>query len=162
MSLGLQLKASTGMSAAVLGIALILTLRWRPAGLFSAYEFQLGLDRRPAGSRPPPSRSSPEGSHMPANAYRPLHGPARRLGDLVAQANQRALGRECARSGGEGADADRAGRGVGCSYWVRFRNRPDGERDPRRQRAAGPDGTHKAAVAARFAVACYEELRPTS
>lgn len=43
---GLSIKASTGMSAAVLGIALILTLRLRPAGLFSAYEFQLGLDQR--------------------------------------------------------------------------------------------------------------------
>lgn len=43
---GVHLKASTGISAAVLGIALILTLRWRPAGLLSAYEFQLGLGGR--------------------------------------------------------------------------------------------------------------------
>jgi branched-chain amino acid transport system permease protein len=42
---GFHLKASTGMSAAVLGIALIVTLRLRPAGLLSSYELQLGLDR---------------------------------------------------------------------------------------------------------------------
>jgi branched-chain amino acid transport system permease protein len=47
---GVHLKASTGISAAVLGIALILTLRWRPAGLFSAYEFQLGVGDRREGS----------------------------------------------------------------------------------------------------------------
>jgi branched-chain amino acid transport system permease protein len=40
--LGIHVKAATGMSAAVLGIALILTLRWRPGGLLSAYELQLG------------------------------------------------------------------------------------------------------------------------
>ena len=40
---GLHIKTATGMSAAVLGIALILTLRLRPAGLLSSYEFQLGL-----------------------------------------------------------------------------------------------------------------------
>jgi branched-chain amino acid transport system permease protein len=44
---GVHLKASSGMSAAVLGVALILTLRLRPTGLFSSYEFQLGLDIRP-------------------------------------------------------------------------------------------------------------------
>ena len=38
---GVEIKAATGMSAAVLGIALILVLRWRPAGLFSAFELQL-------------------------------------------------------------------------------------------------------------------------
>lgn len=47
---GVHLKASTGISAAVLGVALILTLRWRPAGLFSAYEFQLGIGDRREGS----------------------------------------------------------------------------------------------------------------
>jgi len=40
---GLHIKTATGMSAAVLGIALILTLRLRPAGLLSSYEFQFGL-----------------------------------------------------------------------------------------------------------------------
>jgi branched-chain amino acid transport system permease protein len=44
---GIHLKAATGISGAVLGIALILTLRLRPAGLLSAYEFQLGLGPRP-------------------------------------------------------------------------------------------------------------------
>jgi len=38
---GLHLKTATGMSAAVLGIALILMLRWRPEGLLSAFELQL-------------------------------------------------------------------------------------------------------------------------
>jgi branched-chain amino acid transport system permease protein len=47
---GIHIKASTGMSAAVLGIALILTLRLRPAGLLSSYEFQLGLDTAPRAS----------------------------------------------------------------------------------------------------------------
>jgi branched-chain amino acid transport system permease protein len=44
---GLHLKTSTGMSAAVLGVALILTLRLRPAGLLSSYEFQLGFGTSP-------------------------------------------------------------------------------------------------------------------
>jgi branched-chain amino acid transport system permease protein len=39
--LGVHLKTATGMSAAVLGVALILVLRWRPEGLLSAYELQL-------------------------------------------------------------------------------------------------------------------------
>ena len=43
-----HLKTATGMSAAVLGIALILMLRWRPSGLLSAYELQ--IERR--GDRP--------------------------------------------------------------------------------------------------------------
>lgn len=42
---GLHIKAATGISAAVLGVALIVTLRLRPAGLLSSYEFQLGLGR---------------------------------------------------------------------------------------------------------------------
>ena len=46
---GLHLKAATGMSAAVLGVALIGTLRLRPAGLMSSYELQLGVG---AGQRP--------------------------------------------------------------------------------------------------------------
>jgi branched-chain amino acid transport system permease protein len=47
--LGVHLKTATGMSAAVLGIALILVLRWRPEGLLSAYELQLeGRGDRPA------------------------------------------------------------------------------------------------------------------
>lgn len=40
---GLHIKAPTGMSAAVLGVALIVMLRLRPAGWLSSYEFQLGL-----------------------------------------------------------------------------------------------------------------------
>lgn len=40
---GLHIKAATGISAAVLGIALIVTLRLRPAGLLSSYELQLGF-----------------------------------------------------------------------------------------------------------------------
>jgi branched-chain amino acid transport system permease protein len=39
--LGVHLNAPTGISAAVLGIALILMLRWRPEGLLSAYELQV-------------------------------------------------------------------------------------------------------------------------
>jgi ABC-type branched-subunit amino acid transport system permease subunit len=34
------------MSAAVLGLALILMLRWRPEGLLSAYELQVEDRRR--------------------------------------------------------------------------------------------------------------------
>jgi branched-chain amino acid transport system permease protein len=37
---GVEIKAATGMSGAVLGIALILMLRWRPEGLLSASELQ--------------------------------------------------------------------------------------------------------------------------
>lgn len=48
---GLHIEAATGISAAVLGVALIVTLRVRPAGLLSSYEFQLGLGR---GVRHPP------------------------------------------------------------------------------------------------------------
>jgi branched-chain amino acid transport system permease protein len=43
--LGAHIQAPTGISSAVLGAALILMLRWRPAGLLSAYELQLA--RRP-------------------------------------------------------------------------------------------------------------------
>jgi branched-chain amino acid transport system permease protein len=50
---GIHLKAATGISGAVLGIALILTLRLRPAGLLSAYEFQLGLGSRPRAAEAP-------------------------------------------------------------------------------------------------------------
>jgi hypothetical protein len=44
---GLHIKAATGISAAVLGIGLILMLRFRPAGLLSSYELQLGLGASP-------------------------------------------------------------------------------------------------------------------
>ena len=52
---GLHIKAATGISAAVLGIALIVTLRWRPAGLLSAYELQFsdGSKARPAREETP-------------------------------------------------------------------------------------------------------------
>lgn len=47
--LGVHLKTATGMSGAVLGIALIAMLRWRPSGLLSAYELQIeGQGQRPA------------------------------------------------------------------------------------------------------------------
>jgi branched-chain amino acid transport system permease protein len=52
---GVHLKTATGMSAAVLGIALILMLRWRPEGLLSAYELQLegdGGGSEPAAAQP--------------------------------------------------------------------------------------------------------------
>jgi branched-chain amino acid transport system permease protein len=53
---GLHLKTATGMSAAVLGIALILVLRWRPAGLLSAYELQLeGRGGRATEAAPQPT-----------------------------------------------------------------------------------------------------------
>jgi branched-chain amino acid transport system permease protein len=52
---GIHIKSATGISAAVLGIALIVTLRLRPAGLFASYEFQLGVGgRRRAGEVPTP------------------------------------------------------------------------------------------------------------
>jgi branched-chain amino acid transport system permease protein len=38
--LGVHVNAPTGISAAVLGVALILMLRWRPEGLLSAFELQ--------------------------------------------------------------------------------------------------------------------------
>jgi branched-chain amino acid transport system permease protein len=40
---GVHIKSATGISAAVLGVALIVTLRFRPAGLLGSYELQLGL-----------------------------------------------------------------------------------------------------------------------
>ena len=46
--LGVHLNAPTGISAAVLGVALILTLRWRPEGLMSAFELQFDRPRRAA------------------------------------------------------------------------------------------------------------------
>jgi branched-chain amino acid transport system permease protein len=46
--LGVHLSAPTGISAAVLGVALILTLRWRPEGVMSAYELQFDRPRPPA------------------------------------------------------------------------------------------------------------------
>lgn len=49
--IGVHLSAPTGISAAVLGVALILTLRWRPEGLMSAYELQ--FDRRPPATEEP-------------------------------------------------------------------------------------------------------------
>ena len=42
---GLHIKAATGISAAVLGIALILTLRLRPAGLSPRTSFSWGCVR---------------------------------------------------------------------------------------------------------------------
>lgn len=47
---GLHVSAPTGIASAVLGVALILMLRWRPEGLLSAYEVQLG--RRARDARP--------------------------------------------------------------------------------------------------------------
>jgi branched-chain amino acid transport system permease protein len=55
---GVHLKTATGMSAAVLGVALILMLRWRPEGLLSAYELQ--FEGRGRGARPIATK---EGSH---------------------------------------------------------------------------------------------------
>jgi hypothetical protein len=57
--LGVHLSAPTGISAAVLGVALILTLRWRPEGLMSAYELQ--FDRpKPAPEEPAPDEPAVE------------------------------------------------------------------------------------------------------
>jgi branched-chain amino acid transport system permease protein len=64
---GVHLNTATGMSGAVLGVALILMLRWRPAGLLSAYELQI----EPRGHRPAPAPTasaptptpSPGGTH---------------------------------------------------------------------------------------------------
>jgi branched-chain amino acid transport system permease protein len=44
---GIHVEAATGISSAVLGVALILTLRLRPAGLLSSYEFQPGVVEPP-------------------------------------------------------------------------------------------------------------------
>ncbi len=56
--LGIHLSAPTGISAAVLGVALILTLRWRPEGLMSAFELQ--FDRRgPAAEEPAADATTP-------------------------------------------------------------------------------------------------------
>lgn len=67
--LGVHLNAPTGISAAVLGIALIVMLRWRPEGLLSAYELQLGapepdpVDPSPEGTSIQPEPFSKGGSH---------------------------------------------------------------------------------------------------
>jgi branched-chain amino acid transport system permease protein len=63
---GLHLNTPTGMSGAVLGVALIVMLRLRPAGLLSAFELQLeGRGAKPANApaAAQSSTSSPEGTH---------------------------------------------------------------------------------------------------
>lgn len=50
VTVGIHLHAPTGISGAVLGVALILMLRWRPEGLFGSNELQLGSRRR---TKPP-------------------------------------------------------------------------------------------------------------
>jgi len=55
--LGVHLSAPTGISAAVLGVALILTLRWRPEGLMSAFELQFDR-RKPAAGEPAPDATT--------------------------------------------------------------------------------------------------------
>jgi branched-chain amino acid transport system permease protein len=64
---GVHLKTATGMSGAVLGVALILMLRWRPSGLISAYELQIeGPGERPAqvpAAAEAPAPPSTEGTH---------------------------------------------------------------------------------------------------
>ncbi|MDF5758082.1 branched-chain amino acid ABC transporter permease [Spongiactinospora sp. TRM90649] len=60
MSIGdFEIHAATGISSAVLGVALILMLRWRPNGLFGSLEMQVEppagdrpADDQPAGDRP--------------------------------------------------------------------------------------------------------------
>jgi branched-chain amino acid transport system permease protein len=52
---GLHLDAATGISAAVLGIALILMLRWRPEGIVGAYEVQFEAGQAGAPRAPPPA-----------------------------------------------------------------------------------------------------------
>ncbi|MBX6166968.1 MAG: branched-chain amino acid ABC transporter permease [Thermobispora bispora] len=53
---GLDIHAATGISSAVLGIALIIMLRWRPHGLFGSLEMQVEparrADARDAGREP--------------------------------------------------------------------------------------------------------------
>ena len=61
---GLHIKAATGISAAVLGVALIVTLRLRPAGLLSSYEFQLGLGQG-EGTSPVPVAPNEQTSARP-------------------------------------------------------------------------------------------------
>lgn len=61
---GLHVKTATGMSAAVLGIALILMLRWRPAGLLAAFELQLeGRGERAAAETVPRTTTPTGGTH---------------------------------------------------------------------------------------------------
>ena len=61
---GLHLKAATGISAAVLGVALIVTLRLRPEGLFSAYELQ--FLKRNHEPEPDAAPAPTEGGETPA------------------------------------------------------------------------------------------------
>lgn len=60
---GVHLEAATGISAAILGFALILMLRWRPAGLLGAAELQL---ERPPGPGSPEARQAQPESSVPA------------------------------------------------------------------------------------------------
>ena len=63
---GVHVQAATGISAAVLGVALIVTLRLRPEGLFSAYELQfLQRQREPVAETAP---TQTEGGETPASS----------------------------------------------------------------------------------------------
>lgn len=63
---GLHLKAATGISAAVLGVALIVTLRLRPEGLFSAFELQFLKRNNEPGPESAPATT--EGGETPASS----------------------------------------------------------------------------------------------
>ena len=52
---GTEIRGAAGMSAAILGILLILMLRWRPEGLFAAAELQLERRDDPESTGPPQS-----------------------------------------------------------------------------------------------------------
>jgi branched-chain amino acid transport system permease protein len=63
---GLHINAATGISSAVLGVALILMLRWRPEGILSAYELQLEEPAdRPAHVPEELDAPAPKGSAAP-------------------------------------------------------------------------------------------------
>ncbi|MDO8209567.1 branched-chain amino acid ABC transporter permease [Conexibacter sp. CPCC 206217] len=66
---GVHIQLATGISAAVLGVALIAMLRWRPDGLLGAAELQVGpgTRKRPPGSTPLPD----EGRQQPLSAPPP-------------------------------------------------------------------------------------------
>ena len=64
---GVSIKTATGMSTAVLGVLLILMLRWRPEGLVSAYELQLGVRDGPSATAEASPDSEPHEPVQPAD-----------------------------------------------------------------------------------------------
>jgi branched-chain amino acid transport system permease protein len=81
---GFHLKAATGISAAVLGIALILMLRWRPEGLLGAAELQF---ERPRGGPTPALQTAPAGAlDQPGGSAAAGAAPEGRTGEASGKA----------------------------------------------------------------------------